>query len=98
MKPDLIVLDVRLGAYDGLDLLQDVRNTYYHLPVILGSAYPVYKSDLKSIAAGYYGVKNSNLEDLKLKLKMALEGGNPFIAGTTFSDATKTDPLPASAG
>jgi len=96
-KPDLIVLDVRLGEYDGLDLLQDIRNTHYDLPVILCSSYPVYKYDLKSIAADYYVVKNSNLEELKLKIKMALEGGNPFIAGTTFSDATKTGPLLASA-
>jgi DNA-binding response OmpR family regulator len=96
-KPDLVVLDVRLGEYDGLDLLQDIRNTHYDLPVILCSAYPVYKYDLKSIAADYYVVKNSTLEELKLKIKMALEGGNPFIAGTAFGDATKTEPLLASA-
>jgi DNA-binding response OmpR family regulator len=86
-----------LGEYDGLDLLQDIRKTYYDLPVILCSAYPVYKYDLKSIAADYYVVKNSTLEELKLKIKMALEGGNPFIAGTAFGDATKTEPLLASA-
>ena len=27
-KPDLIVLDIRLGQHDGLDLLQVVRNTH----------------------------------------------------------------------
>ena len=96
-KPDLVVLDVRLGEYDGLDLLQDIRNTHYDLPVILCSAYPVYKYDLKSIAADYYVVKKSNLEELKLKIKMALECGNPFIVGTSFGDTTKTEPLLASA-
>jgi len=96
-KPDLVVLDVRLGEYDGLDLLQDIRNTHYDLPVILCSAYPVYKYDLKSIAADYYVVKKSNLEELKLKIKMALECGNPFIVGTSFGDTTKSEPLLASA-
>ena len=96
-KPDLVVLDVRLGEYDGLDLLQDIRNTYYNLPVILCTAYPAFKYDLKSIAADYYVVKRSNLEELKLKIKMALEGGNPLIVGTTFGDVTKTEPLLASA-
>ena len=73
-KPDLIVLDVRLGQHHGLDLLQDVRNTHYNLPVILCTAYPVHKYDLKSIAADYFVVKNSSLEELKAKIKMALDG------------------------
>ncbi|MBW1741126.1 MAG: response regulator [Deltaproteobacteria bacterium] len=34
-KPDLIVLDIRMDEYNGLDLLQDIRNTYYNTPVIL---------------------------------------------------------------
>ena len=75
-KPDLIVLDIRLGQHDGLDLLQVVRNTHYNLPVILCTVYPVHKYDLKSIAADYFVVKNSNLEKLKAKIKMALEGSS----------------------
>lgn len=77
--PDLIVLDIRLGKYNGLDLLQDIRNTYYDLPVILCSAYPDFKYDLKAIAADYYVVKSSDLRELKLKIKMALEGGKQFL-------------------
>ena len=73
-KPDLIVLDIRLGQHDGLDLLQVVRNTHYNLPVILCTVYPVHKYDLKSIAADYFVVKNSSLEELKAKIKMALDG------------------------
>ena len=46
--PDLIVLDIKMGDYDGLDILQDIRNTYYSLPVILCSGYPEFKSDLKT--------------------------------------------------
>jgi len=75
-RPDLIVLDIKLGKYDGLDLLQDIRNTWNNLPIILCTAYPSFKYDLKSIAAGYYVVKSSDLRELKLKIKMALEGNN----------------------
>ena len=89
-KPDLIVLDVRLGQHNGLDLLQDIRNTRYNLPVILCTAYPVYKYDLKSIAADYYVVKNSNLEELKLKIKMALEGSDHLLVGNALNDVTET--------
>ena len=38
-RPDLILLDIKLGKEDGLDLLQDIRNTYYDLPVVM---FPVY--------------------------------------------------------
>jgi DNA-binding response OmpR family regulator len=72
-KPDLIVLDIRLGGYDGLDLLQEIRNTYYEIPVILCSAYSIYKYDIKSIAADYYVIKSYNLAELKLKIKKALD-------------------------
>ena len=34
-KPDLVILDIKMVDYNGLDLLQDIRNQYYDLPVIL---------------------------------------------------------------
>jgi two-component system response regulator (stage 0 sporulation protein F) len=58
-RPDLIVLDIVLGEYNGLDLLQDIRNSYYNLPVILCTAYSPFKYDLKSIAADHYVLKSS---------------------------------------
>ncbi|MFC1580433.1 response regulator [Thermodesulfobacteriota bacterium] len=73
-KPDIVLLDIRLGNYNGLDLLQEIRNTHYDLPVILCSSYPVFKYDMKSIAADYYVVKSANLDGLKAKIRIALEG------------------------
>ncbi len=37
-QPDVVVLDIKLGDYDGLELLKEIRNEYYDLPVILCSA------------------------------------------------------------
>lgn len=71
--PDLILLDIRMGEYDGLDLLQNIRNVYYNMPVILFSAYSSFKYDLKSIAADSYVVKSADLTELKKKINMALE-------------------------
>ena len=85
-RPDLILLDIRLGEYNGLDLLQDIRNAYHNLPVILCTAYPSFKYDIKSIAADYYVVKSSDFVELKLKIKMALEGGEQIPAGTTLNE------------
>lgn len=85
-RPDLVLLDIKLGEEDGLDLLQDIRNTYYDLPVVMCTAYPDFKYDLKSIAADYYVVKSSDLRGLKAKIKMALEGGEQLPPKTIFND------------
>lgn len=73
-RPELIVLDILLGKYSGLDLLQDIRKTVYNMPVILCTAYSDFKYDLRAIAADYYVIKRANLKELKKKIKMALEG------------------------
>ena len=72
-KPDLIVLDIKMVGYDGLDLLQDIRNKFYELPVVLCTAYDTFKRDMKSIAADFYVIKSFDLTELKSKVAMALE-------------------------
>lgn len=71
--PDVVVLDIMLVDYDGLELLQEIRNRYYDLPVILCSAYDSYKYDKRSIAADYYVIKSFDLSELKRKIKMSAE-------------------------
>ena len=76
-KPDVIVLDIKMAAYDGLDLLQEIRQQFHDLPVIISSAYGAYKGDYKTLAADYYVVKSSDLSELKQKVKKAMEGRVP---------------------
>ena len=76
-QPDVVVLDIKMVDVSGLDVLQEVRDKYYDLPVILCSAYGSYKGDLKSIAADYYVVKSSDLSELKEKIQSALEAEIP---------------------
>ena len=75
--PDVVVLDIKMVDVSGLDVLQEVRNRFYDLPVILCSAYGSYKGDLKSIAADYYVVKSSDLTELKKRIQSALEAKIP---------------------
>ncbi len=89
-RPDLIVLDIRLGEYNGLDLLQDVRNRFHDIPVILCTAYATFKDDLKSIAADDYVVKSSDLRELKHKVKTALERGAGYDATEAETHGTKS--------
>ena len=85
-RPDLIVLDIRLGEYNGLDLLQDVRNSFHSIPVILCTAYATFKDDLKSTAADDYVVKSSDLRELKDKVKAALARGPAYLHEAETSD------------
>ena len=72
-KPDLVILDIKMVDCNGLDILQDIRNDFYDLPVILSTAYDSFKEDIKSIAADFYVVKDIDLTELKKKIAMALE-------------------------
>ncbi|NVM21989.1 MAG: response regulator [Desulfobacterales bacterium] len=76
-KPDVVVLDIKLVGYDGLELLKEIRNEYYNLPVILCSAYETYKYDHRSVGADYYVVKRSDLSELKTMIKRAIDAYRP---------------------
>ena len=79
LSPDLIILDILLDGANGLDVLQDIRNTYYDMPVILCTGYPDFRYDIKSLAADYFVDKNSDLSELKNKIEMALESKIAFM-------------------
>ncbi len=72
-QPEVVVLDIKLVDYDGLELLQEIRNRHHDLPVILCTAYDTYKYDEKSIAADYYVVKAFDLSELKTAIQRAIE-------------------------
>jgi two-component system, response regulator, stage 0 sporulation protein F len=72
-KPDVILLDIKLADSNGLDVLQQIRNKYYNLPVILCSAYGSFKVDIKAIAADAYIVKSADLSELKKRIAQVLE-------------------------
>jgi DNA-binding NtrC family response regulator len=77
-KPDLVVLDIKMVDYNGLDLLQDIRNRFYNMPVVLCTAYDTFKEDMKSIAADFYVIKSFDLTELKNKIAMALEASADY--------------------
>lgn len=72
-EPDLIVFDVRSGRASDLDLLQDLRDVYHNMSVILCSAYPGFPYDMKSWIADFYIAKSSDLSELKFQIKVAIE-------------------------
>ena len=68
-SPDVVVLDIKLKDQNGLEILGGLRRLGRDRPIILNSAYSVYKNDFQSWLADAYLVKSSNLDELKKKIK-----------------------------
>ncbi|MCP4633572.1 MAG: response regulator [candidate division Zixibacteria bacterium] len=66
---DLVVLDIKMEGKDGLEVLNEFRQNNSDTPVILNSAYSIYKDDFSSWLADAYIVKSSNLDELKNKIR-----------------------------
>lgn len=70
--PDAVVLDIRLGGMNGLDVLRRILEQRPGVAVVLNSAYPGYKQNFASWSADGYVVKSSDLSELKTVLARAL--------------------------
>jgi len=73
LNPNIIILEPKFPKVDGLDMLQSIRGTHYKIPVILCTAYSAFRYDPRSIAADYFVIKCSDLRELKLRIKMAID-------------------------
>ena len=71
-RPDIVTLDIKMPGEDGLTILRKIRETEYDLPVIICSAYSIYKSDFSAVASDHYVVKSSSFEELRNKIKEIL--------------------------
>ncbi len=75
---NLVILDIELDQENGLNFLNELKSKRPTLPVVLNSAYSIYKSDFHSWAADAYVVKTSDLEPLKLKVKELLDVNSKY--------------------
>jgi CheY-like chemotaxis protein len=73
--PDLIILDIRMSPFDGMQVLRQLRAKNVFVPVILFSDYPAYRADFNTWLAEAYLVKSSDLTELKQKVKEFLSLG-----------------------
>ncbi|MEJ2430330.1 MAG: response regulator [Deltaproteobacteria bacterium] len=82
-QPDLLILDIKLMDYDGLELLQEIRVHHHDLPVILCTAYDTYKEDPRALAADYYVIKSFDLTELKMAALRAIQADDAIqLTGT----------------
>jgi len=67
-KPDLIILDLRMQEMNGIELMDFYTRLNYRIPVIIFTAYGVYKNDPALMAADAYIIKSSDITQLKDKV------------------------------
>ena len=67
-----VVLDIRLGGIDGLEVMRRLLETSPGTVVVLNSAYPSFKRDFASWGAEQYVVKSSDLSELKRAVHEAI--------------------------
>lgn len=70
---DLMTLDIKMPGLDGLKFLEKIRKDYLDLPVIICTAYQIYREDTASWQGDDYVVKSSDLSELKEKIKYFLK-------------------------
>lgn len=77
--PDVIVLDVKIGDFEGVRLLQKIRSFAPGIPVVVCSVYDFSRKDMGRPAADRFVVKSFDLTRLKAEVESALRSRTPFL-------------------
>jgi len=70
---DVVIMDIRMPAMDGLEAIGKILGLKKNIPIILNTAYSTYKEDFMSWAADAYVVKSSDLTQLKTTIRVVLD-------------------------
>ncbi len=75
LSPDLILLDIFLGPYNGLEILEQLRQQGYTIPVIIMTAFSDIKMAVRAMKLGAedFIVKPLDLEQLEVSVAKALQ-------------------------
>lgn len=78
-KPDVLLMDIRLGASDGLDALERIRNKSPDMRVVMLSTYdnPTYVARSVALGASDYVLKGQSRQEIISAIKRAAGGEGP---------------------
>ena len=73
MRPDLVILDIRMAGMDGIEALQRILERNNSIPVVLNTAFSSYRDNYLTWAADAYVTKSSDVTELLATVKNLLE-------------------------
>lgn len=79
-KPELVILDLNMPGYDGLQCLKKIKNDFPETKVLILTNYsqPELVEDVKKMGADGYLIKNSSAAELKAAVTSVLSGGKYY--------------------
>lgn len=79
-KPELMILDLKLGKEDGLSLVSDAKIANPRMKFIILSSYISKEDFLGAEAAGVHGyiLKDTTIEDIKYIMNLVLKGNKYY--------------------
>jgi DNA-binding NarL/FixJ family response regulator len=79
-KPDMVVLDLNMPGYDGLQCLKKIKAEYTSIKVLVLTNYnqPELVEEVKKMKADGYLLKNSSASELKIAIKEIVDGKKHF--------------------
>lgn len=72
LKPDLVILDIKMPKMNGLEVLRKSKAFYPSIPIILCTAYSSYKTVYAASLADAFVVKSPDLSELKETVEMLI--------------------------
>ncbi len=96
LKPDIVLMDIRMPKAGGLTALQQIRDQCPYLPVLVLSTYdnPSYVARALALGASGYLLKGCGREEILSKIRTAALGENVWSANELrrFSRGAKSQP------
>ena len=81
IQPDIVLMDVRMGANGGLEALEELRKQDTKTRVIMLSSYdnPTYVARAVALGANEYVLKDSSREELLATIHQVAQGDEPGV-------------------
>ena len=80
-RPDLVILDVGMPEKDGLEVIGEISRLNGGTPVIVNTAYPLFKMDFRAHHATAWIEKSANLDSLKSAVRQLVDPAVKNIEG-----------------
>ncbi len=73
IRPDLVILDIGMPERDGLEVIGEISRLNGGTPVIVNTAYPLFKMDFRASHAMAWIEKSADLNPLKSAVRQLVE-------------------------